>query len=116
MTGKRNWTVVADSGALTEGAMQAVDVGGRLIAIYRSEGRAYATDNLCTHGQALLTDGWLDGAVVECPLHGGRFEVASGKALCDPVECDLRCHDICERDRRIEVALLTGTAFSAGSS
>jgi hypothetical protein len=34
----------------------------------------FATDNLCTHAQACLTDGTLSGDIVECPLHGGAAE------------------------------------------
>jgi naphthalene 1,2-dioxygenase system ferredoxin subunit len=105
VTDERDWVVVATSDALPDGAMEAVEAGGQFLAIYRVEGRLFATSNLCTHGQAMLTDGWLDGAVIECPLHGGRFEVATGKGLGEPIDCDLECHPIRERDGRIEVAL-----------
>jgi naphthalene 1,2-dioxygenase system ferredoxin subunit len=100
-----DWVIVARSQALEDGAMESVRIGDRAIAIYRIEGRLYATDNVCTHGQALLTDGWLDGDVIECPLHGGRFQVASGKGLGAPIDCDLECHQIRERAGNIEVAL-----------
>ena len=64
-----------------------------------------ATDNVCTHAFALLSDGWLDGEYVECPLHGGRFEVATGKAMGDPVVCDLRTFPVRVSGDDIEILI-----------
>ncbi len=60
-------------------------VAGRDLAIYCVQGEFFATDNLCTHGRARLSDGFLEGCVIECPLHQGRFDVRSGAPLCAPV-------------------------------
>ena len=66
---------------------------GRAYAIYRSpESDYYATDGLCTHEQTLLCDGLVDGGVIECPKHNGRFDYTSGKALGAPVLVDLRTY------------------------
>jgi nitrite reductase/ring-hydroxylating ferredoxin subunit len=55
---------------------------------------------------ALLTDGWLDDAVVvECPLHGGQFDVCTGKAICTPAEADLQTYPARIVDGQIEVLL-----------
>lgn len=37
-----------------------------------------------------MSDGWLEGDIIECPLHGGRFEVKTGKGLGAPITCDLK--------------------------
>jgi nitrite reductase/ring-hydroxylating ferredoxin subunit len=42
------------------------------------------TDAFCTHGHALLTEAYVDGALVECPMQGGTFDIASGKAVGQP--------------------------------
>ena len=55
------------------------------IALYGVDGEVYATDNLCTHGNARLCDGFLMGHEIECPLHQGRFDVRDGRALCSPL-------------------------------
>jgi nitrite reductase/ring-hydroxylating ferredoxin subunit len=89
-----NWITVTEKSRLGEGEMTDVTVGDRQIAIYNVDGELYATDNVCTHAFALLSDGWLDGDVIECPLHGGRFEVKTGKALGYPVEIDLKTYPI----------------------
>ena len=61
-----------------------------LIALYQLPGGEYhATDNICTHEYAQLSDGWLEDGCIECPLHAARFDVRTGKALCAPAEQDL---------------------------
>src|SRR5262245_32070779 len=87
-----NWHVLCRDTDIEEGGMMPFEIEELQIAVYRIDGEFFATDNVCTHGFALLTDGILDSDVVECPLHGGMFNVKSGKALCEPVECDLKVY------------------------
>jgi naphthalene 1,2-dioxygenase system ferredoxin subunit len=49
----------------------------------------YATSNRCTHGDALLCDGFLEGHEIECPRHQGRFDVRTGAATGAPAEIAL---------------------------
>lgn len=64
------------------------------IALYNVEGEFYCTDDTCTHGAALLTDGELDGQDVICPFHDGSFNVCSGKASSSPCIIPLKTHRI----------------------
>ncbi len=73
------WTDVAAETDLFDGAAITVTPQGRDIALYRIDGRVYATDNLCTHGNARLCDGFLEGHEIECPFHQGRFDVRTGQ-------------------------------------
>ncbi|HUD59209.1 MAG TPA: non-heme iron oxygenase ferredoxin subunit [Acetobacteraceae bacterium] len=89
------WTRVASVSDVAEGQMHAVRVGEREIALYHlPDGTFHATDNICSHEYAQLTDGWLENGCVECPLHAARFDVKSGKALCAPAEKDLDVFEI----------------------
>lgn len=84
------WVRVASTEDIAESKVISVRVGEHDIALYHLPGGEYrATDNVCTHEYATLSDGWLEDGVIECPLHAGRFDVRTGKALCDPVETDL---------------------------
>ncbi|MGH6754922.1 MAG: Rieske 2Fe-2S domain-containing protein, partial [Bradyrhizobium sp.] len=56
------------------GGLLGVNVGGQPLALYAVDGEVYATADLCTHGQARLSDGYLDGHLIECPLHQGLFD------------------------------------------
>jgi nitrite reductase/ring-hydroxylating ferredoxin subunit len=106
MAGEPQWVTVASRGALGEGEVLAATAEGKPIALYNIEGEIYATDNLCTHAFAFLSDGWLDGDVIECPLHAGRFEVKTGKGLGPPVPCDIRTYKtrIVGGDVQVDVA------------
>lgn len=86
------WMKVASLSALPAGQMIGVEVGDKSIAIYNVDGEIFATDNLCTHAFATLTDGVLDGDVIECPLHGGCFKVKTGEGLGPPVPSDLQTY------------------------
>jgi nitrite reductase/ring-hydroxylating ferredoxin subunit len=88
------WVRAAGRGELAPGDVLGVAVGGLDIAIYDIDGRLYATDNVCTHAYARLSDGWLDRDEIECPLHAGRFDVASGKAVAPPCTEDLKTYPV----------------------
>jgi nitrite reductase/ring-hydroxylating ferredoxin subunit len=90
MSNDQNWVTVAQLSELGEGDIKGVEIGDTLIALYNVGGEIHATDNICTHAFALLSDGWLDGDVIECPLHAGRFEVKTGKALGPPVDQNIK--------------------------
>ncbi len=78
------WTKVSKTSLVAPGSVVGVKVGELEVALYNIDGQFYATHNICTHAHALLSDGWLEGDIVECPLHGGRFEVKTGKGLGAP--------------------------------
>jgi naphthalene 1,2-dioxygenase ferredoxin component len=82
-----------------------VAVGGRDIAIYTVGGAVYATDNICTHGQARLCDGFLEGHEIECPLHQGKFDVRDGRTTCAPVTEPLRSYPIKVDGQRVYLLL-----------
>jgi naphthalene 1,2-dioxygenase system ferredoxin subunit len=85
--------------------MLAVSFGDYQIALYDVAGDVFATDNLCTHAQALLSDGTLTGDIVECPLHGGQFEVRTGKGLGPPIPEDLKTYPARVADGEIQLRL-----------
>ena len=73
-----NWVRVFGRDELSPGEMTGLEIGDSQIAVYNVNGTFYATDNICTHGFASLTDGFLEDDEIECPLHGGRFNVTNG--------------------------------------
>ena len=75
---------VAQADQVAAGTVLHVEPSGREIAVYNLDGEFVATDERCTHMRARLSDGYLDGAVIECPLHFGKFDVRSGQPLSAP--------------------------------
>ena len=88
------WIKVATTEAIPEDDMIAVEIEGKQIALYHVGGAFHATANVCTHAYALLTDGFLDECTIECPLHAGRFDITTGRALGPPVNRDLKLYKL----------------------
>lgn len=89
-----NWIDAAAQQDVPEGDVVGISVQGREIALYEVEGEVFATDNVCTHGHARMSDGFLEGREIECPLHQGKFDVCTGKALCAPLTEDIRTYPV----------------------
>jgi naphthalene 1,2-dioxygenase system ferredoxin subunit len=102
---EQGWVKAADRSALAEGDVLGVIVSGKEIALYDLDGEVFATDDICTHAYAKLSDGWLDKGEIECPLHAGRFDVKTGKALCPPVTEDVKTYPIRIVGEEIQVKL-----------
>ena len=66
-----------------------VMVDDTALAVFKVDDRFYVTDDTCTHGAASLADGLMHGCEVECPFHGGRFDVRTGIATAFPCVDDL---------------------------
>ncbi|MBT0962167.1 non-heme iron oxygenase ferredoxin subunit [Denitromonas iodatirespirans] len=96
-----NWIAALALEALPEADVIGVSVEGRDIALYEVDGEVYASDNICTHGHARLSDGFLEGRQIECPLHQGKFDVCSGRALCAPLTEDIRTYPVKIEDGRV---------------
>ncbi len=67
---------------------------GLAIAVYNLDGSYHATDNLCTHGDASLAEGVVDGDTIMCPFHGGTFDIRTGEPTGPPCVTPLRTYRV----------------------
>ena len=88
------WHKVARKSALAEGEVLGASVGDKQVAVYLVGGEIYATDNICTHAYACLSDGYLEDGIIECPLHAGRFDLRNGAGQGAPIEADLPVYPV----------------------
>jgi naphthalene 1,2-dioxygenase ferredoxin component len=79
-----NWTDVGAEADLFEGAGIAIAPQGHDIAVFKLGDGVYAINNVCTHGNAKLCDGFVEGHFVECPYHQALFDVRDGTVQCGP--------------------------------
>ena len=100
-----NWIDAIARDAVPEGDVVGAIVAGKDIAFYEVDGEVFATDNLCTHGAARLSDGFLEDGAIECPLHQGRFDVCTGKALCAPLTEDIKTYPVKIENMRVMLRL-----------
>ncbi|POX42716.1 bifunctional 3-phenylpropionate/cinnamic acid dioxygenase ferredoxin subunit [Streptomyces sp. Ru73] len=76
------------------------------VAVFHTEdGELYAIDDTCTHQDASLSDGWLEGREVECPLHASKFDLRTGAADAPPAKRPVRTHQVLVEDDMVWVAL-----------
>ena len=99
------WIDAAAFDDVPQGDVIGVVAGGHDIALYGVDGEVYATDNFCTHGHARLCEGFVDGHEIECPLHQGKFELTTGKAICAPVTEDIAVYPVKVEGGKILVEL-----------
>ena len=79
MSGDDGWVKAGNRGDLKEGDVLGVLLAGREIALYDLDGELFATDDICTHRRARLSDGYLEGRTIQCPLHFGKFDIITGE-------------------------------------
>jgi 3-phenylpropionate/trans-cinnamate dioxygenase ferredoxin subunit len=89
---------------LKPGSMKRIELNGLCILIANLNGALYAVQDTCTHEDASLSQGALEGDCVRCPLHGSRFCLINGQAIDDPAEIDLAVYSVFIRDGRIFVS------------
>lgn len=97
------WHDVASSDLLSEDTPVSAAVGGREIGIYLLKGKVYALEDVCPHAHALLSQGFVEGDEIECPLHGARFHIPTGKCTKEPGDRDLHCYPARREGHRILV-------------
>ncbi|MGH3620512.1 MAG: bifunctional 3-phenylpropionate/cinnamic acid dioxygenase ferredoxin subunit [Sciscionella sp.] len=80
------------------------------ISVFHAEGGFYAVDDTCTHSDASLADGFVEGCFVECPLHSALFDLRTGIPACLPAKRPLRTHPVVVSDGTVyvEVADVVG--------
>ncbi|GGT30379.1 bifunctional 3-phenylpropionate/cinnamic acid dioxygenase ferredoxin subunit [Streptomyces purpureus] len=83
------------------------------IAVFNADGELYAIDDTCTHQDASLSEGWLEGRLIECPLHGAAFDLRTGRPACLPARRPVRTHQVTVTDGVIHVRLTAGEGSAA---
>ena len=88
------FVMVAKASEIPVGQFKSVEAGGKRLLICRTSDGFYAVDDTCTHDDGPLADGWLDGDAIECPRHGARFDVKTGKVLCLPAAVPVNSYQV----------------------
>lgn len=90
----QRWIAIAKVGDVEPSDVQRCEVGEQCIALFNLKGKLFATADICTHAHAHLSDGYVDGETIECPLHQGLFHIPTGKAMSPPVTENLRTYAV----------------------
>ena len=85
---------VTRASELAPGAMTWVAIDCERVLIANVDGAFYALQDSCGHRQAPLSQGTLEGHVIECPLHFAQFDVRTGKLLTGPAAADIPTYQV----------------------
>ena len=95
--------VVARVDDIPVGSVKVVEAGGRRIALCNFDGTFYAIDDECTHDRGPLDQGELVGREIECPRHGARFDVTTGRPTRLPAVRPVRTYKVAVSDGSVTV-------------
>ena len=84
------YVTVAQTADIPPGEREVVDVEGYYIAVFNVGGTYYAIEDVCTHDGGPLAEGDLYDYEIECPRHGARFDIRTGKVLSMPAVIDVQ--------------------------
>ena len=94
---------VARVGDVPKGEMLGVEVNGAMVAIANVDGEFYAFASECTHSAGWLHDGFLEGCIVECPIHFAAYDVRTGEVTAPPATQGLQTFPVRVRGEDLEI-------------
>jgi 3-phenylpropionate/trans-cinnamate dioxygenase ferredoxin subunit len=88
------YVAVATVDELPNGARKIVEIDGKPIAVFNIAGALYAIADVCSHDDGPVAEGDLYDTEIECPRHGARFDVRTGKVLSFPAIVDIPAYPV----------------------
>ena len=101
---EEEWVRVAVEGEVADGASKLVYFKGEQVALLNAGGKLYAIGNRCSHANASLADGSLDGTTVTCPLHSSQFDLATGEPRGGPTNRPVKTYRVKLEDGSVFLA------------
>ncbi len=99
------FVTVATVDEIGDGQRKLVDVDGEPLAVFKIAGQYFAIADVCSHDEGPVAEGVVEGTTIECPRHGGRFDLRDGKALGLPAVVDIPAYPVRVVGKEIQVGL-----------
>jgi nitrite reductase/ring-hydroxylating ferredoxin subunit len=91
-------TFICKTGDVPEnGVLRVIVAGYPPLAVYHLDGCFYATDDRCSHGEASLSTGFIEGGSIVCPLHFGSFDIRTGNPVDAPCSREITAYNLIEQ-------------------
>ena len=98
------FTAAAQVDEVPPGSKKLVEINGTQVLLCHSQDRIFAVENLCSHAEEKLDCGRMRAGWIACPIHGARFDLATGAALNPPANQPIRTFPVRITGATIEVA------------
>ena len=87
------------------GEARRIEAAGLTLAVYNLDGEFFVTDDHCTHGPGSLSEGFIDGDLVECNFHQGVFNIRTGEVVQPPCMVPVKTYKTVVADGRVHIEL-----------
>ena len=101
MSSTRTRIELCDAGEVALGAALKVDAAGRSFAVFHVDGEFFVTDDNCTHGPGSLSEGYIEGDIVECNFHNGQFNIRTGEVVSPPCMVPVKTYRAIVEDGKV---------------
>jgi biphenyl 2,3-dioxygenase ferredoxin component len=78
-----------------------IEAAGLTVAVFNVEGEFFVTDDACTHGPGSLSEGFVDGDVIECNFHNGQFNIKTGEVVSPPCMIPIKTYPAVVEDGKV---------------
>jgi nitrite reductase/ring-hydroxylating ferredoxin subunit len=100
-----HWVTVAKADYLEPGELMYVEVDDEPVCLINLDGEIHAINDTCTHEDTSLSDGTVCGDEIECPMHGGAFNIRTGEPAAFPVVVAVEKYGVRIIDNEIQVSV-----------
>ena len=97
------WIDAFPANELQAGEWRLLELDDVDIAVFKIDGEYFAIEDTCTHDGGCLTGGKIEGNIIECPRHGARFDIKTGKVLSPPAYEDLQTFAIRLNENMLQI-------------
>jgi nitrite reductase/ring-hydroxylating ferredoxin subunit len=91
--------------AIAAGSALRVEAAGLTVAVFNIDGQFYVTDDACTHGPGSLSEGFVDGDVIECNFHNGQFNIKTGEIVSPPCMIPIKTYPTIVHDGKVFIEI-----------
>lgn len=78
-----------------------IEADGLTVAVFNVDGEFFVTDDGCTHGPGSLSEGFVDGDVIECNFHNGQFNIKTGEVVSPPCMIPIKTYPTVVEDGKV---------------
>ena len=89
---------VCPTSEVPEGGALRVELEGLVLAVFNLGARFYVIDDACTHGPGSLSEGDIEGEIVECNFHRGAFHIPTGRVEAPPCMIPVKTYPVTIED------------------
>jgi nitrite reductase/ring-hydroxylating ferredoxin subunit len=82
-----------------------IEIDDLALAVFNVAGEFFVTDDLCTHGPGSLSEGYIDGDIVECNFHNGQFNIRTGEVVSPPCMVPIKTYPVTLVEGRVTIEL-----------